>query len=190
MTSQLADTSLSSNFFWRFFVSLVKFSYWSKFHVNIITDSGIMTILFYKGLTGNTLYGFCPISGDWGELWIPNLAQMSLIECYWMLQNSRVTAFTVFELLRENQLGSGSVKLPPLSQIRVNEIHLLVENKKKKTPFGGDILCHRLSCLFLFSFFFLFDILVCRLKFVHKSMVGSDETSWSIFKYFLNFALK
>ena len=51
---------------------------------------------------------FCPISGDWGELWIPNLAWMSLIECYWMLQNSRVTAFTVFELLRENQLG-GSV---------------------------------------------------------------------------------
>ena len=48
---------------------------------------------------------FCPISGDWDELWIPNLARMSLIECYWMLQNSRVTAFTVFELLRENQLG-------------------------------------------------------------------------------------
>ena len=45
---------------------------------------------------------FCPISGDWGKLWIPNLAQMSLIECYWMLQISRVTAFTVFELLREN----------------------------------------------------------------------------------------
>ena len=55
---------------------------------------------------------FCPISGDWGELWIPNLAQMSLIECYWMLQNSRVTAFTNFELLRANQLGE-MVKLPP-----------------------------------------------------------------------------
>ena len=135
---------------------------------------------------------FCPISGDWSKLWIPDLAWMSLIKCYWMLQNSRVTAFTVFELLRENQLASGSVKFPPLSQIRVNEIHLLVENKKKKTPFGGDILYHRLSCLFLFlfSFFFLFDILVCRLKFLHKSMVGSDETSWSIFKYFLNYALK
>ena len=25
---------------------------------------------------------FCPISGDWGKLWIPNLARMSLIECY------------------------------------------------------------------------------------------------------------
>ena len=45
---------------------------------------------------------FCPISGDWGELWIPNLTWLSLIEeCNWMLQNSRVTAFTVFELLRE-----------------------------------------------------------------------------------------
>ena len=46
---------------------------------------------------------FCPISGDWGELGIPYLARMSLINCYWMLQNARVTAFIVSELLRENQ---------------------------------------------------------------------------------------
>ena len=51
---------------------------------------------------------FFLISWDWGELCILNLARMFLRECYWMLQNSRVTAFTVFELLRENQLG-GSV---------------------------------------------------------------------------------
>ena len=105
-------------FFWRCFISLVKLSYWSKFHVNIITDSGIMTIFFYKGLTrnpeiGNTPVwvlleiGNSPISGYWDELWVPNLARMSLINCYWMLQNSRVTAFTVDELLRENQLGWG-----------------------------------------------------------------------------------
>ena len=50
-------------------------------------------------------YKFCPISGDWGELWITNFARMYLTECYWVLQNSRVTAFTVFELLRENQKG-------------------------------------------------------------------------------------
>ena len=55
---------------------------------------------------------FCPISGDWGKLWIPNLARMSPIKYYWMLQNSRVTALIVFELLRENQLGGG-VKLSP-----------------------------------------------------------------------------
>ena len=63
---------------------------------------------------------FFPISGDWDKLWIPNLARMFLIECYWMLQNSRATAFTVFELLRENQLAG--VKLPPSpprTQIRV-----------------------------------------------------------------------
>ena len=45
---------------------------------------------------------FFPISEDWGKLWIPNLARMSLIEFYWMLQNAMVTALTVFELLREN----------------------------------------------------------------------------------------
>ena len=36
-----------------FFCSYVKFSYWSKFYVNIITGSGIMTIFFHKGLTRN-----------------------------------------------------------------------------------------------------------------------------------------
>ena len=56
---------------------------------------------------------FCPISGDWGELWIPNLVRMSLIECYWMLQNSRVTAFTVLELLRETNWGGGKITLSP-----------------------------------------------------------------------------
>ena len=66
---------------------------------------------------------FCPISGDWGELWIPNLAQMSLIKCYWMLQNARVTAFTVSELLRENQQdggGGGEGVMHIYSQTRVN----------------------------------------------------------------------
>ena len=57
-------------------------------------------------------FEFCPISGDWDKLWIPNLVWVSLIERYWMLQNSRITAFTIFELLRENQLvGGGGVKL-------------------------------------------------------------------------------
>ena len=36
-----------------------------------------------------------------------------------MLQNARVTAFTVSELLRENQ--QGGLKLPP-TQIRVKEV--------------------------------------------------------------------
>ena len=56
MTSQFSDMTSTSIFF-TFFVSLVKFSYWSKFHVNIISGSGIMTISFYKGLTRNPEIG-------------------------------------------------------------------------------------------------------------------------------------
>ena len=38
---------------------------------------------------------FYPISGDWGKLGILHLARISLIKYYWMLQNGRVTPFTV-----------------------------------------------------------------------------------------------
>ena len=67
-----------------------------------------MIIFFYKGLNRNPESEippseFCPMSGDCDELGISNLAQMSLVKCYWMLQNARVTAFTMSELLRENQ---------------------------------------------------------------------------------------
>ena len=48
-------------FFGGCFVSLVKFRYWSKFHVNIITGSGIMTLFFYKGLTRNLEIGNTPV---------------------------------------------------------------------------------------------------------------------------------
>ena len=66
---------------------------------------------------------FCSISENWGKLWIPNLARMSPIKYYWMLQNSRVRALTVFELLRENQLGGGRGKttpLPPAPRLGLN----------------------------------------------------------------------
>ena len=46
-----------------------------------MTGSDVKTIFVYEGLTRNqsetTLSEFCPISGDWGELVIPNLAGMS-----------------------------------------------------------------------------------------------------------------
>ena len=52
-------------------------------------------------------FEFCPISRDWYKSGIRNLARISLIKCYWMLQNSRFTVFTISELLRENQQGWG-----------------------------------------------------------------------------------
>ena len=72
---------------------------------------------------------FFPISGDWGDVWIPHSARMSLTECYWMRHKSRVTAFTVFELLRENQLVGGGVKIPP-TQIRVKKLRDVLKNHK------------------------------------------------------------
>ena len=113
MTSQCSKMTPSS-FFWRCFASLVKFSYWFKFHINIINSSGVMAISFYKVLArnpenGNTNSKFCPISAGWGELGISNLARTSLIKCYWLLQNARVTTFTVSALLTENQQGESKI---------------------------------------------------------------------------------
>ena len=110
MTSQFSDMTSSSKFFDVVSVSLINFSYWFKFHVNIITGSGVMAVFFYKGLTrnpeiGNTLVWVLPNILRLGKLGIPNLARMSLIKFYWMLQNVRVTALTVSESLRENQQG-------------------------------------------------------------------------------------
>ena len=39
--------------FWRCFASIAMFSYWSKFHVNIIAGSGVMITFFFKRLTRN-----------------------------------------------------------------------------------------------------------------------------------------
>ena len=84
-------------------VSLIKFSCWSKLHVNIITGLELRELSFTRDLpviqkSEIPLSEFCPISGDWDELGILNLAQMSLMKSYWMLQNARVTAFTFSEL--------------------------------------------------------------------------------------------
>ena len=74
-------------------VSLVKFSYWSKFYVNKITGSGVMTFSFIRDWPEILKLVMPPsefftISGDLGELWVPNLTRMSLMKKYWMLQNS------------------------------------------------------------------------------------------------------
>ena len=61
---------------------------------------------------------FCPISGDWDEWRIPNLARTFLIKCYWILRNTRVTAFTISELLQENQNGVKLLPHPPRLGLR------------------------------------------------------------------------
>ena len=98
------------NFFWRCFVSLVKFSYWSKFHVNIISGSRIMTTFFYKGLTRNPEVRNTPV-------WVlPNI---------WRLVQFRNTKFGAnvsnrmllnarnFQVIKGKSTGAGGVKIRP-----------------------------------------------------------------------------
>ena len=59
--------------FLTFFFFLVNFSYWSKFHVNIITGSRVMTISFYKELTRNSKIGNTPV------LILPNIWRLGQV---------------------------------------------------------------------------------------------------------------
>ena len=54
---------------------------------------------------------FCPISKDLGELAIQNLARNSLMKIYLMLQHARVIAFTISELLWENQQWGNPIQI-------------------------------------------------------------------------------
>ena len=115
------------NFFWLCFVSLVKFSYWSKFHVNIITGSGIMTIFFYKGLTRNPEIENTPV-------WVlPNIWRLGRVmdtkfgtnESNRMLLNA--AKFQGYSFYRfwavKKKPTKGAVKLPPPpTQIRFNRL--------------------------------------------------------------------
>ena len=100
-------------FFWCCFVSLVKFSYWSKFHVNIITGSGVMTIFFYKGLIRNPEIGNTPV---WvlPNIWILGRVRDtkfgSNVSNEMLLNAAKISVLQLlpfFELFRENQQGGG-----------------------------------------------------------------------------------
>ena len=110
-------------FFWRCFVSLANFSYWSKFHVNIITGSGIMTIFFYNGLTRNLQIGNTPV-------WVfPNIwRQRRVMDAKFGINVSNRMfvnvakfqgySFYRFWVIKEKPTGGKINSLPPL-QIRV-----------------------------------------------------------------------
>ena len=92
LTSQFSNITSLSIVFRYCYSSLVKFSYWSKFHCNIMTGSGVMTIFIYRDWPEirNTPVWILPNIWRLGQLGIPNLAWMSLVKYCWKLQNIRV----------------------------------------------------------------------------------------------------
>ena len=126
MTSQFADITSSLIFFFDVAVFLLS---------SLVTGSSFMLISLLVLELWQFLYvmdwpeirksetptsEFYPMSRDWDIVAIPKWVRMSLIRCYWMLQNARIVSFTVSELSRENQQG---IKLHP-TQIRVNRARI------------------------------------------------------------------
>ena len=95
-------------FFVLFF--FLKRSYWSKFHVNIITSSRVMAIFFYNGLTRNLEIENTPIrnlSYIWRLGQVGNTKFVTNVSNEMLLNAAKcqVYSFSVAELLRENQQG-------------------------------------------------------------------------------------
>ena len=124
MTSQFPDMTAPS-IFWCCFIFLVNFSYWSKFHVNIHRWFWNYEHFFIRDWleirkSKIPTSDFCPISGDWDKLEIPNFARMSLINFY-----CQCCSFYRFWVIKGKQMGG---KLPPPhhhhppTQIRVKSV--------------------------------------------------------------------
>ena len=125
MTFQLSDmTSLS--IFSRCFVLLVKFSYWSKFHVVIITSPGVMSISFYKGLTRNPEIGNTPVwvlLNIWRLGWVMDTRFGANISNRMLLNAAKLHGYSFNRFWVIKGKPSGMVKLLP-PQIRVKQMYV------------------------------------------------------------------
>ena len=109
--------------FWRCFVSPKKFSYWSKFHVNIITGSGVMTIFFHKGLTRNPqIRNICVwvLPNIWRLGRVRNTKFDTNISNKMLLNTAKCQGYSFYRfwVIKGKPIG-GEVKLPPTHQIRI-----------------------------------------------------------------------
>ena len=123
MTSQFLHMMLLSDFFGVFFF-LVKVSFLSKCHVNIIICSGVMRFSFYKELTKNLEIGNIPV-------WVlPNIWRLGQLKNIKLVTNGSnkillnaskcyCCSFCRFWVIKGRP--TGGVKLPP-TQIRFNSI--------------------------------------------------------------------
>ena len=115
MTSQFAD---NLQFFWRRCISLVKFSYWSKFHVYIITGSGVMRIFFYKRLTRNTEIGNTTVwvlPNIWRLGWVRNTKFGTKVSNEMLLNAAKRQGYSFyrFGVIKGKPIGGKITPSPP-----------------------------------------------------------------------------
>ena len=74
-------------------------SYWSKFHVNIITGSGFMTIFFYKGLTRNLKIGNIPtwfLPNIWRPGWVRDIKLTTYVSNEMLLSTVKYQGYSFY----------------------------------------------------------------------------------------------
>ena len=120
------------NFFDVFFVCFVKFIHWSKFHISIITGSGIMTIYFYKGLTRNPEIENTPVwvlRNIWRLEQIMDAKFGPNISNRMLLNASKFQGYSFYRfwvIKGEPTGGGGGIKLlPPTPPIGEHTVRLL-----------------------------------------------------------------
>ena len=116
---------------WRFSIFLMlfcfsKFSYLSKFHVNIITCSGVMTISFYKGLTripeiGNTPVWVLP--NIWSLVWVRNIKFGANVSNKMLLTAAKCQGYNFYRFWVIKGQPAGGKITPYPTQIRVKKIN-------------------------------------------------------------------
>ena len=141
-----------------FFVSLVNFSYWSKFHLNIITGSAVLTIYFYKELTRNLEI---LTSSVWVLLNIRRLERVGDTKFGKDVSNKMLLndakcqgySFNRLRLLPFLSYDKRETPLPPLPQPRLVlklRFHFRKEVGSLLFPYKRDLLLYqpRLLCIF------------------------------------------
>ena len=102
--------------FWRCFAFLVKFRYWSKFYVNIVTGSGIMRIFFYKWLTRNPEIGNTPVwvlPNIWRLGWLMDTKCGTNVSNRMLLNAAKVQGYSFYRFwVIKGKPTGGGVKLP------------------------------------------------------------------------------
>ena len=111
MTSPLANMIILKFFFWCCFVSIVMFTNYFKFHVNVIPGSVVMTF-FYKVLltknleNGNSSSEFSPIPRGWG--WVRDTKFGKNVSIKMLPNVAKCQGYSFyypFQLLRERKRG-------------------------------------------------------------------------------------
>ena len=108
-------------FLWRYFVFLIMFSYWSMFHVNIITGCKVMTILFYKGLAWNPDLGNTTVwvlRNIWRLAWVRNTKCDTNVSNKMLLNAAKYQGYSFYHFWVIKVKPTGRGKITP-TQIRV-----------------------------------------------------------------------